>query len=78
MHRVTLDEAQTHLRDLIAAALNGEEVVITADDRPAVRLVPVKQPKPRRQAGSAKGLIFMTDDFDEDRDEAPVRYSSIQ
>ena len=42
MHRVTLDEAQTHLRDLIAAALNGEEIVITTDDRPAVRLVPVE------------------------------------
>ena len=65
MRRVTLDEAQTHLRDLIAAALNGEEVVITTDDRPAVRLVPVEQPKPRPRFESAKGLIFMADDFDD-------------
>ena len=65
MRRVTLDEAQTLLRDLLAAALDGDQVVITTDDRPAVRLVPVEQPKPRHQAGSAKGLIFMADDFDD-------------
>lgn len=65
MRRVTLDQAQAHLPDLIAAALNGEEVVITTDDRPTVRLVPVEQPKPRPRFGSAKGLIFMSEDFDD-------------
>lgn len=64
MQRVTLDHAQTHLRDLIAAA-NGEEVLITDDDRPLARLVPVPQPKRRRQAGSAKGLVVISDDFDD-------------
>lgn len=65
MHQVNIEEAKSHLPDLIDAAVNGEEVVIAKDDRHAVKLVPVSQSKPRPQFGSAKGLISMSDDFDE-------------
>lgn len=63
VQQVGLEEAITHLNDLINAALAGKDVVIVKDERAIVRLVPVT-PKPRRQAGSAKGMIHMTDDFD--------------
>lgn len=64
MRQVNLDEAKTHLPDLIEAAINGEEVIITKNDQPVVKLVPVVQVRPRPQFGSAKGLITMSDDFD--------------
>jgi prevent-host-death family protein len=64
MRRVTLDEAKTQLSDLVDAAVSGEDVFITTDDRQVVQLVPVAQPKPRPRFGSAKGLIVMADDFD--------------
>ena len=43
----------------------GEQIVITKDDQNRVRLVPLQNVKPRPQFGSGKGLITMTDDFDE-------------
>ena len=64
MHQIDLNEAKLHLVDLIDVALGGEEVVITQDDQPVLKLVRVAAPKTRRKAGSAKGLITMASDFD--------------
>jgi antitoxin (DNA-binding transcriptional repressor) of toxin-antitoxin stability system len=63
VQHVDLDEAKSRLPDLITAAINGEDIYIDTDDQRAVQLVPVVQPK-RRQFGSAKGLIWMAEDFD--------------
>ncbi|MCI0489272.1 MAG: DUF2281 domain-containing protein [Blastocatellia bacterium] len=65
MHQVSLEEAQTQLPDLIDAAVGGEEIVIAKDSQRLVKLVPVPMLKPRPQFGSARGLITMSDDFDE-------------
>ena len=65
MHQVNIEEAKTHLPDLIDAAVNGEEVIIAKDEQRLVKLVPVARAKPCPQFGSAKGLITMSDDFDE-------------
>ncbi len=55
-----------HLSDLIDAAVNGEEVVIAKDEQHLVKLMPVSRVNASRpQFGSAKGLITMSDDFDE-------------
>jgi antitoxin (DNA-binding transcriptional repressor) of toxin-antitoxin stability system len=59
----TVHRAKTHLSKLIARALAGEEIVIARGDTPAVRLVPVTAPKPRRQFGVLKGQIEVTDAF---------------
>jgi antitoxin (DNA-binding transcriptional repressor) of toxin-antitoxin stability system len=64
MYRYTSDEAKTHLPELIDAALRGEEVIIAQDDSHMVRLVPTVTLKQPRKAGSAKGTIIMSDDFD--------------
>ncbi len=66
MQDLTVDEAKMKLADLIAAALQGDEIVIRENGH-AVKLVPVPEeaPRKRRQAGSMKGLIvYMADDFD--------------
>lgn len=65
MHQVDIEEAKTHLPELIDAAVNGEEVVIARDDQRLVRLVPVARAESRPRFGSAEGLITMSEDFDE-------------
>ena len=50
--------------------MRGEEVAITQDNQPVVKLVVIpKQAKPYRQAGSAKEMVGMSDDFDEPLEE---------
>ncbi|BAY25866.1 hypothetical protein NIES2100_56740 [Calothrix sp. NIES-2100] len=65
MQQITLDEASQHLSDLVEAALSGEEIIIIKDNQPVVKLTPVAPVKRRPQFGSAKGLITISDDFDE-------------
>jgi antitoxin (DNA-binding transcriptional repressor) of toxin-antitoxin stability system len=64
-HRVTLDEAQTHLDELIDAAVSGETVLIIKDGDQTVQLVPVNHHSARPHFGSGRGLMVMADDFDE-------------
>ncbi|MBD2245613.1 type II toxin-antitoxin system prevent-host-death family antitoxin [Nostoc sp. FACHB-888] len=64
MQQITLTEASKNLPDLIEAALGGEEIIIIKDNQPLVKLTPVSPLKHRRQPGSAKGLITISDDFD--------------
>jgi antitoxin (DNA-binding transcriptional repressor) of toxin-antitoxin stability system len=66
LETVTLQEAQTHLPDLIARLAPGKEVVITDGDRPVAKLVGqaevTRQP---RQPGSAQGKLVILADDDE-------------
>jgi len=64
MQQVTLDEAIAQLPDLIKAAVRGEEVLIAAGSDEVVKLVPLTAARKPRQAGSAKGMIWMAEDFD--------------
>jgi prevent-host-death family protein len=65
MQQITLESISETLRNLVEAALNGEEVIITKDNKPVIKLTPVSPVKKRRQPGSAKGLVIISDDFDE-------------
>ncbi|MFH7030435.1 MAG: type II toxin-antitoxin system Phd/YefM family antitoxin [Heteroscytonema crispum UTEX LB 1556] len=67
MQQITLAEASQHLPELVKAAINGEEIVITKDEKPVVKLIRVSEVKKRHpaKAGSAKGLVTMSDDFDQ-------------
>ncbi len=65
MQQINVEEASKHLPDLIEAALRGEEIVIAKDDRPVVKLTPVSPTKRRPQFGSAKGLVTISEDFDD-------------
>jgi prevent-host-death family protein len=65
MQQVNVEEAKAHLPDLIKAAANGEEVIITENEQPVVRLVPISKEKPKRQFGGAKGLIIFNEGWDE-------------
>lgn len=52
---MNIAEAKAKLSSLVQKALDGEEVVIARDGKPAVQLVPVKAlSKPRRRLGILK------------------------
>jgi antitoxin (DNA-binding transcriptional repressor) of toxin-antitoxin stability system len=65
MVQIDIDKARVQLASLFQAALNGEIIIITQNDQPILKLAPVVQSKKRRRSGSAKGLIWMSDDFDQ-------------
>jgi len=67
--QVSLAEAAAKLSDLVEAAINGEEVILLKGDRPAIKLMPIESVRKNRKPGSAKGLISISDDFDEPLEE---------
>ena len=62
MTQLDIAEAKFNLSKLLDLAIKGEEIVITQDDKPVVKISPIKQSLKR---GSAKGKVWMSDDFDE-------------
>jgi prevent-host-death family protein len=65
MYQIDLEKAKAQISSLLQTALDGEEIVITQNEQPVLKLVPISAVKPRRQSGSAKGLITISDNFDE-------------
>ena len=65
MHTVILKDAEGRLAELIDEVAKGEEVVITREDGATFKIVPVAPLVPYPKFGSAKGLVKMTEDFDE-------------
>ena len=65
MQQVTLEEAAQKLPELFDAAIRGEEILVTANGElnATIQFVP-REAKRRRRPGSAKGKIWMSDDFD--------------
>jgi len=62
---VTIDEAQSRLRDLISSLNPDEEVVITENHQPVARLISQKTASPDRSPGFAKGMISIVAEDDE-------------
>jgi prevent-host-death family protein len=58
-------EAKARFSELVRKALLGEEVIIARDNRPLLKLVPLRPPKGSRKPGSAKGRVWMAPDFDD-------------
>lgn len=65
MHQVDLKEAETQLAELIEEAANGEEVIITRSDGISFRIMPIKNTAVIPKFGSAKGLVRISEDFDQ-------------
>jgi antitoxin (DNA-binding transcriptional repressor) of toxin-antitoxin stability system len=69
MYKVDLKEAENNLAELIESAFSGEDVIITRSDGASFKIVLITKEEPRPKFGSAKGLIEMSDDFDEPLDD---------
>jgi prevent-host-death family protein len=66
MTQFNIADAKSHFSELVQKALTGEDVIISRDNKPILRLVPVKNVGKARKPGSAKGkILFMAADFDE-------------
>lgn len=64
MPTFNITEAKAHFSELVQKAALGEEVIIAKDNKPLIKLVPLGKPKKSRKPGSAKGKIWMAEDFD--------------
>lgn len=71
---VNVHEAKTHLSRLLERVSQGEEVVIARAGKPVARLVPVRTARGRRQPGSARGEVKISEDFDAPLPEELQRY----
>ncbi len=65
MHQINLKEAETQLAELIEEVAGGEEVIITRSDGTSFKIVSISPVGAIPKFGSAKGLVRMSDDFDE-------------
>ena len=65
MLQVNVHQAKTNLSKLIQKVIDGEEVIIAKGNQPVVKMILVDNLKPKRQLGTAKGMIKISDDFDE-------------
>ena len=54
MRQIDINQAKIHSERLFQAALNGDEVIITQDNQPILKLVRVVQSKKYSQSGSSK------------------------
>lgn len=65
MLKLEIKEANNQLEKLIQKVSQGEEVIIIDNHGEYFQILPLKSTKKRPKFGSAKGLISMSDDFDE-------------
>jgi prevent-host-death family protein len=65
MSNFNIAEAKTRFSELVQKAMLGGEVIISKDNKPVLRLVPLDKPKLPRKPGSGKGQILqIAPDFD--------------
>ena len=61
---LTIEQAAARLPELVESLAPGDEIVLTADDRPVAKIVPQPSPKPRRRPGACKGMLTIVEDDD--------------
>lgn len=66
MTQIDIAEANYRLIELIKIAVEVEEVIITENQQPLVKITPINKREKSHavKAGSAKGKVWMSDDFD--------------
>jgi antitoxin (DNA-binding transcriptional repressor) of toxin-antitoxin stability system len=65
MQTITLEEAQSHLAEIIDKLPPGEEVVITRGERPVAKLVGTPTEQPRPLPGRGKGMLTIISEDDD-------------
>jgi antitoxin (DNA-binding transcriptional repressor) of toxin-antitoxin stability system len=65
VRQVDIADAQIQITQLLQSALQGEEVIITRNDQPILKLIQISSTAKRRKRGSAKGQIWIAPNFDE-------------
>jgi len=63
MKTVNVHDAKTQLSRLLERAHAGEEIIIAKSGEPYARLVPLDTRAPKRQSGTLKEFVEISDDF---------------
>ena len=64
MTQLDITQAKSDLSNLLDLAIQGEEIVITQDNKPVAKISPIAPALRPLKRGSAKGKVWMSDDFD--------------
>ncbi|HKQ08233.1 MAG TPA: toxin-antitoxin (TA) system antitoxin [Blastocatellia bacterium] len=67
---VDIHDEKATLSELVSLALEGNEIILTEDDRPLARLIPISESKQFRTPGLNRGEIWTSEDFDDPLPEA--------
>lgn len=62
VQQVDIAEAQAHLSELLEKAIQGDEILITKDDKPLVRMSHVALAKPQPRFGSCQGMLILNEE----------------
>lgn len=65
MLNIDINQAKQNFQELLDKTISGGEITITKDGHPYVKIVPLAKAKKERKFGTAKGLIKMSDDFNQ-------------
>jgi prevent-host-death family protein len=65
MTEVGMHEAKTKLSQLVERAERGEEIVITRNGKPTVKLSPIASTSLASVRGAWRGQVQLSEDFDE-------------
>ena len=65
MQTITLEEAQSHLAEIIEKLSPGEEVLLTWNNHPVARLISEPGEKPRPVPGRGKGMLTIVSEDDD-------------
>ncbi len=57
-------QAKARFSELVDKAMAGEDVIIARDHKPLLKLVSFNDPSRPLKPGSARGQIWIADDFD--------------
>lgn len=69
MNSVNIHEAKTHLSAILKRVESGEEILIAKAGYPIARISPLSPASGKRQPGSAKGRLVVSETF---RDALPL------
>ena len=64
METVNIYDAKTRLSQLVDIAASGEDVVVSRNGKPLVRITRLESPKRRIKFGVLKGKVIVAEDFD--------------
>ena len=64
METVNIYDAKTRLSQLVDKAASGEDVVVSRNGKPLVRITRLEEAKRRVKFGVLKGKVTVRDDFD--------------
>lgn len=64
MATVNIYDAKTRLSQLVDLAASGQDVVVSRNGKPLVRITRLEVPRPQVRFGVLKGKVVVADDFD--------------